>query len=280
MQSLLLLGRAQGQLGRVNEAEQTLRKAALAAEQLGDVEQLGLAHDFLANVLVEQGNFPSARTELQRALQLYAAVRGGQLAAFGFATRALIESKAGLTDKAAASLSFAEARLSKLEGTQTQLRGAILSEHAEILYSQRQWIKAAHFAQEALALPGNDADPNARLLAGLASIRLGKIDAGLPEANGSIQQYDQKDRQSAAAAGRLELAEALRENNRQSDARALAKAALGFFEPIENWEAIWRGRRILNDPKAAEALERCRQVLGPEMFESYRKLPILETLLP
>jgi tetratricopeptide (TPR) repeat protein len=264
----------------LNDAEQTLQKAAVAAERLGDAEQSGLVHDYLATVLLERGSFPSALAELERALQLYAAVRGGQLAAFGFATRALIESKAGLSNKAAASLSNAEARLAKLEGSQTQLHAAILSAHAEIAYSRRQWTQAAQFARQALALPGNDADPNARLLAGVAAIRMGKVDAGLSEASNSIQLYDQKERQSAAASARLELAEALWENNRQSDAQVFAKASLSFFEPIENWEAIWRGRRILDDPKAAEALDHCRQILGPEMFESYRKRPILEKLLP
>jgi tetratricopeptide (TPR) repeat protein len=280
MQSLLLLGRAQGQLGRVREAEQTLRKAALAAEHSGDLEQLGLAHDFLATVLLWQGNFPSARIELQRALQLYAAVRGGQQAAFGFVTLAVIESRAGISDKAAASLSLAEARLSKLEGTQTQLRSEILTAHAELSHTQRQWAQAERFARQAVTLPGNDRNPNARFSAGLSAVRMGKIDSGVMEARGSIQQYDQQERLFSAAAAQLELAQALWESNRRPDAQTLAKAALAFFEPIENWEAIWRCRRILDDPKAAEALDRCRQVLGAEMFESYRKRPILEKLLP
>ena len=264
----------------VGDGKQDSKIFDAAAEQLGDVEQSGIAHADLAMVLMERGNFPNALAEQERALQLYANSRGGLYAAFGFTTLALIESRAGLYAKSTEALSNAEARSAKLEGSQTQLRAAILSTHAEAAYSQRQWTQAAHFSQQALALPSNDADPNARLLAGLAAIRMGKIDAGLSEASGSIQQYDQKERQLAAAAGRLALAEALWDSNRQSDAQALAKAALGFFEPLENWEAIWQCRRILDDPKAAEALDRCRQILGPEMFESYRKRPILEKLLP
>jgi serine/threonine protein kinase len=278
-QALMLLGRAQNQLGRVNDAEQTTRKAVLAAEQIGDAEQSGIAHADLAGILMERGNFPNALTEQQRALKLYVNTRGGLNAAYGFASLALIESRAGLFAKSAEALSNAEVRLARLEG-QTQLRAALLNVRSEAAYSQRRWAQAARWAQQSLGLPGNSADPNARLFSGLAQIGTGKIEPGLAEANASIRQYDQKERLLTAAAAKLELAQALWESNRQPDAQALAKAALSFFEPLENWEAIWRCRRILGDPKAAEALDRCRQVLGPEMYDSYRKRPILEKLLP
>jgi serine/threonine protein kinase len=269
-QALILLARAQSQLGRVNEAEQTSHRAVQSAEQLGNVEQSGIAHADLAAILMERGNFPGALAEQQRALQLYANSRGGLYAAFGYTSLALIQSKAGFFTKSAEALSNAEARLAKLEGGLIQLRATILSTRAEAAYAQRQWTQAERFARQA----------KATLLTGLIAIRMGKIDPGLSDASTCIQEYDQKDRQFAAAAGRLALAEALWENNRQSDAQPLAKASLSFFEPIENWEAIWRCRRILDEPKAAEALDRCRQVLGPEVFESYRKSPILEKLLP
>jgi tetratricopeptide (TPR) repeat protein len=279
-QGSILLARAQNQLGRVNEAEQTSHRAVLSAERLGDAEQSGIAHADLAIILMERGNFPAAIAEQEQALKLYANTRGGLYAAPGFATLALIESKAGLFLKSSEALSNAESRLAKLEGNLTQLRSAILCTQAEAAYAQRQWTQTARFAHQALGLPTNDADPNARLLAGLAAIRMSKIGEGLSEASASVQQYDQKDRQLAAASARLELATALWESNRQSDAQALAKASLAFFEPLENWEAVWRCRRILEDPKTAEALDRCRQVLGPEMFDAYKKRPILEKLLP
>jgi hypothetical protein len=160
------------------------------------------------------------------------------------------------------------------------LRAAILSAHAEIVYSRRQWVQASRFVQQELALPASEADFNARLLGGLIAIRTGKLDAGLSVSRGVIQQYEQKERRLAAASGSLMLAEALWGNGQQPQAQEFAKASLRFFEPLENWEAVWRCRRVLQDPRAADALDRFRQILGPEMFDAYRKRPILEKLLP
>jgi len=279
-QALILLGTAQNQLGRVKEAEETLRRAVDAADRLGDREQSGNAHGHLAVALMQQGNFPGALTEEERSLNLYANSLGGLFSAFGFATLALIDARAGLYAKSSQALSNAEALLSKLEGSQPQLRAAILNTRAEIAYSQRKWAQASEFAHRALSLPDNAADLDARLLAGLALIWMGRIDAGIERASGAIQEYERKDRPLESASGKLMLAQALWENKRLPDARRFAQVALNFFEPLENWEAIWRCRKILGDPGAVEALVRCRETLGQEMYESYCERPDLRKLLP
>jgi tetratricopeptide (TPR) repeat protein len=279
-QALILLGSAQNQLGRVKEAEQTLRKAVDAADHLGDREQSGNAHGKLAVALLVQGNFPGAKTEEERSLDFYANSRGGLLSAFGFATLALIEARAGLYAKSSKALSDAEARLAKLEGSQTQLRAAILNTRAENAYTQRKWAQSSEFAHRALGLPDNAADLDARLLSGLTLIWMGNIDPGVVRASGPIQEYEQKDRHLDAASGKLMLAQALWENKRLPDARRFAQAALNFFEPLENSEAIWRCRKILGDPGVAEALVRCSETLGQEMYRSYRERPDLRNLLP
>jgi tetratricopeptide (TPR) repeat protein len=279
-QALILLGSAQNQLGRVQEAEQTLRKAVDAADRLGDREQSGNAHGNLAVALLQLGNFPGALTEEERSLSFYAnAARGGLLSAFGLATLAQIDARAGLYSKALQSLSKAEGLLAKLEGGQTRLRAAILNTRAEIAYSQRKWAQASEFAHRALGLPENAADPNARLLSGLELIWMGRIDAGSGRASGVIQEYEQKDRTLDAASGKLMLSQALWENKRLPEARRFAQEALDFFTPLENREAIWRCRKILGDPGAAEALARCSESLGQEMYQSYRERPDLQNLL-
>ncbi|HYL78137.1 MAG TPA: protein kinase [Bryobacteraceae bacterium] len=279
-QALILLGSAQNQLGRVKDAELTLRKAVDAADRLGNREQSGNAHGKLAVALLQMGDFPGALKEEEQSLNFYANARGGLLRAFGLATLAQIDARAGLYSKALQSLSTAEGLLAKLEGSQTQLRASILNTRAEIAYSERKWSEASEFAHRALSLPDNAADLDARLLSGLALVWIGKIDAGMERASRTIQEYEQKDRALEAASGKLMLAQAFWENKRLLDARRMAQAALNFFQPLENWEAIWRCCKILGSPGAAEALARCRETLGPEMYQSYRERPDLRKLLP
>jgi tetratricopeptide (TPR) repeat protein len=224
-QALILLTRAQNQLGRVNEAEQTSHRAVSSAEKLGDAEQSGIAHADLAIILMERGNFPSALAEQEQALKLYANIRGGLYAAPGFATLALIESKAGLFAKSAEAVSNAESRLAKLEGNLTQLRSAILCTQAEAAYAQRQWTQTARFARQALALPANEADPNARLLAGLAAIRMSKIGEGLSQASASVEQYDQKDRKTGVGRSSLGKQSPVRRAGVRQSVASLFRAA-------------------------------------------------------
>jgi hypothetical protein len=218
---------------------------------------------------------------------LYADSRGGLPGAFGFVALAQIESRTGRYVEATAALSKAEARLAKLEGSQNRLRADILGTRAEIAYSQREWANALRLAQQASAQHhGLDDGLNARFLVALSSLRIGKTAPRLAECDRLIRRLEQKDRVFAAASGRLMLAEALSENGEQNPARALAEPALGVFEPLENWEAIWRCRRLLlpaspaQAPGVKEALDRGRQILGVEAFEFSRKIPLFDRFLP
>jgi tetratricopeptide (TPR) repeat protein len=276
-QALTLLGGAQDQLGR-REAEQTLRKAVDASGKLGDAEQSGIAHGYLAVALADRGNLPAALQQEEQSLQALGDLRGGLSAAFAYAEQARIQSQAGLFDKAAESLAGAETRLARLQGRQTQLRAAILNARAQLFYTQRKWAEASQAARQAQALPQNEDDPDARCLIGLTDIWTGNLASGLKEANAAIGLYEQKELMVSAAAARLMLAQALAENQHAMDARPFARASLDAFQSLENWDATWRCRRILQDPAASEALERCRQALGPDLFESYRKRPDLRNL--
>jgi tetratricopeptide (TPR) repeat protein len=279
VQAYMLLGSAQNQLGEVNRAQQTLRKAVAAADRLGDAEQSGNAHGFLAHALMDGGDFSEAIAEEERSIRSFANARGGLLSAFGFASLVLLESKAGLFDKSAEALANAESRLAQLEGEQIQLRRAILDARAQIAYFQGKWTQAARCARQGIESSGADSNANALLFEGLASVRTGQVETGLNQGYAALRQFQQKQLSLAAAEGTLMLAQALAEANRPADAGKLAKEALAFFEPLENWEAIWRCRKILGDPKAREALDRCAQILGPELFESYRKRPDLKKML-
>jgi len=214
----------------------------------------------------------------EQSLQALGDLRGGLSAAFAYAEQARIQSQAGLFDKAAESLAGAETRLARLQGRQTQLRAAILNARAQLFYTQRKWAEASQAARQAQALPQNEDDPDARCLIGLTDIWTGNLASGLKEANAAIGLYEQKELMVSAAAARLMLAQALAENQHAMDARPFARASLDAFQSLENWDATWRCRRILQDPAASEALERCRQALGPDLFESYRKRPDLRNL--
>ncbi len=287
-QALILLGRTQEQLGQLKQAGETLGKAVESGDKLGDAEQAGLAHSGLSVVNMEKGDFPKARAGQERALQLYSEVRGGLTGAFGLVILAQIEWRMGRYVEAAAALSKAEDRLAKLEGGQNRLKAEILSAQSEIAYSQLRWSTAFRLAKQALDQhPGPDGDLNAQLLAALSMFRMTANPATLADCKRLIERIEQKDRIFAALSGKVMLAQALWENRQPAQARELAQSALVFFEQVENWDAIWRCRRLIlpaassvQDSKLKETLDRGRQILGVETFGLYQKIPAIEKLLP
>ncbi|PWT98434.1 MAG: hypothetical protein C5B51_29280 [Terriglobia bacterium] len=246
LQSNLILGGAQESLARFEEAEKTQREAIRLADQLHDAEQTGLAHLYLSSVLMKLGRWPESLTEKDRALAVFGDMRGGYRAAYTLVSRARLLAQMGRFEEASSDLKRAAELAARLEGKQPQLRARLALGGSEIAAYQLQWAETLRSAREAQALNGGTVENlQAAVLAGLALIRMGSMESGIATCERAIRSSEEVSQPYLAASAKLSLAEALRTSPQASYARASAEEASTFFEPHQNWEAIWRARRVL-----------------------------------
>lgn len=237
MQSLLLMGSLQTQLLKYGEAERTLGEAARRAAALPDREGEGQALSFTSNLYFQTGRWPEADAAVTRAIALFGDLRGGYRAAHALSTRARYRTHLGQFDLAQADLAEAAKWTQRTQGDQSQVKARLALVEAEMAYIQGRWAEALSAARRAAGLQKADAEESryAALLAGLCVAQVG---GGAAAARKAIADLDTAGSAHLAARGRLWLAEAV-------TAPDEAAAALRFFEPLKNWEAVWRCRRAL-----------------------------------
>ena len=263
MQAQLLLGGVHNTLANFSEAQTTLQEAAALAVAIRDSEYAGLAHGYLGETGLGSGDWTWALDELDRALAILGDMRGGYRAAFVLIRRARLRARLGLFSQARIDWAEAEARVSKLEGSQAQLRARLVLAQAEFAYFQKGWTAALAFARSASALEGGTAeDVEATAWVGLALIQLGQIDPGVAECRKAQSAARQKSLEYLAGPMAQGRAEALFEHGRHEEARVLAQEALSFFRARNIWEGTWRALRILAFDSGGEQLEEARSALG------------------
>jgi hypothetical protein len=108
---------------------------------------------------------------------------------------------------------------------------------AEIAYDEGKFAQAGSVA-------GEDSAAGARVLRGVAAIRLHREDEGLRVAAAALDEMDRASRLSEAARARLRVGEALVAAGRAGPAGAYAITALEFFEPRGISEACWRAHLV------------------------------------
>jgi tetratricopeptide (TPR) repeat protein len=235
------------------------------------------------------GRWPEALAEGQRAIALYADLRGGLQGAYGYTSLARFHGRLGQYSEAGEALVQAKTRLAKLQRPQRNLEGEIADAESSIAYSQRRWEGALALARSGASFHGSAAtDLDTALLAGLSKIRLGDVTAGMDECQRAIRQDKDKGRIVAASAGELALAEALSGRVPDAIVAALAQSALNFFEPLQNWEAVWRCHWILSGraksgthaDAARSAIQHLRQQWLDPTFTAYANRPDIKILLP
>jgi tetratricopeptide (TPR) repeat protein len=280
MQSLLVLGGAQEAMAQLEDAEKTLRDAIQAAEQIHDAENSALAHSFLGSVWEKTGRWPESLAEKNQALSIFGEMRGGSRAANTLAARGRLWAQMGRFSEASADLAQARARVEKLEGKQAPLRARLALGEAEIACYQTRWEQAGRLARDAGALDGGaDENAEAELLAGLAMIHTGSVQAGLAACDRAIRQSQEKSQPYQAAWGRLLVAQALWGNKSAQEAASGAREALAFFGPRRIWEAVWRCQRILaGDDAGRTALDELKRLWSEDAVRSYLERPDLKKL--
>jgi tetratricopeptide (TPR) repeat protein len=286
MQAVLVLGGAQETLAEFAEAEKTDREAIQLASQLREAEQAGLAHFFLGSVLMKVGRWPESIAEMDRAIGLFGDVRGGYRAAFAFVARARLRARMGNFDVAGTDLEQARTRVEKLEGRQAGLRAQLVLVRAEMAAYQLHWPETGRLAREALGFNGGiEETVDAQLLAGLTQIYSGSLQSGIAACRQAIRGAKNKTLPYVGAMGSLALAEALSTKNRRDEAGPFGEQALAFFEPLHNWEVIWRCHRVLQGDRHASlartALEQWKRLWPEGELASYLARPDLKNwMLP
>jgi hypothetical protein len=108
----------------------------------------------------------------------------------------------------------------------------------------------------------------------------GAVQPGLPPPAAILAA--RRNHNQIAARGKLQVAAALWVNERAGDAESFAQAALAFFEPRRNWEAVWRCHRVLavddHSRLARAALEEGKRLWPENVIGSYLRRPDIQKL--
>ena len=253
VQSMTLLGGTLHQLGEFDEGIKVLREALARATQLRDTATEIRIRERLAEILLDQGNWPEALKESEQTVGLPGSDTESTYA------RLICSSlywRLGRRQDAERSVADVEQLLKKNEDR--QLMSWIRLIHAEIAYADGRFEKAGMYARTAISAgqgTGDFAALDAKLIETLVSIQTGTVKAG--QYAGALHEFDKSKLAGRAACARLAIAEALLAGSNREAARQMALEALTFFEQRGIWESMWRGHlvaaRASLEPTEAEA---------------------------
>jgi serine/threonine protein kinase/tetratricopeptide (TPR) repeat protein len=257
------------------------------AVQLGDRQTEAFVRQRLGSNLRDQGNWPKALEEFERAAGLL------KLPGIGLQLdRAEMYRRLGRGQDAARALSEVQEALDRSPNQRLQNLW-LKTGQSEMAYANGRLSDAKTLAQQALSLtPGNGGSEelSATLIQALAMIRSGQERRGVDLAKEVIERFNQGKLIHGAASGRLSTAEALFLSGNRGLALTMAQEALGFFEPREIWESIWRGHliaaRASTKPADAEAhltsaraaLARLKGLWPPGSVDNYLQRPDIKLL--
>jgi tetratricopeptide (TPR) repeat protein len=281
VQVMTILGSALHQLGEFDQAIKAFREALPSAIQLRDLGLELIIRGRLVEALQDQGAWPEALQESERAAGL--PITGIQIA-YAHLNSAGLYWRLGRRQDAKRSLSIVEQLLSRSEDP--QFLSMLRLREAEIAYVDGHWEKArdrARMAVSAMPTAGDSTEPDAKLIEALVFIRTGRWNDGMQLVRGIIEGLEQSKLIGKAAAVRLSAAEALSDIRELSLARALASDALEFFKLRSIWESVWRGQLVLmhvsnefaeaeaHAASARDALAQLRKLWPADCVEGYLK---------
>ena len=231
VQGMAVLGGVEQQLADFDRGVAVLREALPAAVQLHDDRTEASIRERLAENLRDQGAWPDALEQFQRAAAL-SGVAGAQ----PLAGAADILWRAGRREEALGALSEAEKLLGRMPNSQVSAR--IQRVRLEMAYSDGHWREASH---------ADPSDDRQQLIAALC--RFSVSGSSAVEVTGLIDRMQAAGRQTDAADARLVLAEAMtatpaRSAASRSLAEALAEKAIEFFGSRRIWESVWRAQAV------------------------------------
>jgi tetratricopeptide (TPR) repeat protein len=251
--SVVLGGIHQNQ-AEFDEGIRILREVLPIAVQLGDRQTEALVRQRLGLNLRDQGVWPEALAEFERAAELLGPGSiGVQL------DRAELYWRLGRTKDAVQYLSEVQQLLERSPNQRLQSHW-LKNAQSELAYVEGRLPEALALARQGLALEsggGGAEDLTAPLIQALVLIRTSPGKRGVDLATGVIQSFEEAKLVHGAASARLLTAEALLISGKRGPALNMAQEALKFFEPRMIWESVWRGHlvaaRASSQPADAEA---------------------------
>jgi tetratricopeptide (TPR) repeat protein len=288
VQVMTILGSSLHQLGDFDRGAEAFRKALPSAIQLRDLGLELVIRERLAETLQDQGAWPEALQESERAAGL--PITGIQIA-YAHLNSAGLYWRLGRRQDAERSLAVVEQLLSKSEDP--QFLSMLRLREAEIAYADGRFEKAcdrARMSVSAMPTTGDLTEPDAKLIEALVFIGTGRRKDGLQLVRGIIEEFEHFKLIGKAAAARLAAAGALSAVRERGFARPLALEALDFFKPRSIWESVWRGQLILmhlseesgeareHEISAREALAQLRKLWPAASVERYLVRPDIKSL--
>jgi tetratricopeptide (TPR) repeat protein len=288
VQAMTILGGALHLLGDFDQSIAILRKALPEAVQIQDsVTELRI-RERLGETLQDQGDWPEALQEFDRAASLSGTglqIEYARLHCAGLCWRL------GRRQDAERSLSAIEQVLQKKEDPESL--SMLRLRQAEMAYAEGNFDKAKEHARMAIAAvpaAGDQVEPEAKLMEALASIRSGRRSEGIHSALQLVEEYEKLKLIGNAASARLSIAEALAATNSRDLARTLALRALDFFQQRKIWESVWRNHLVAarvshgsdeaeaHKTSALSALAQLRKLWPAASVDSYMQRPDIKLL--
>jgi tetratricopeptide (TPR) repeat protein len=241
IQATIIMGGVYSQQAEYESSIRMLRGVLPDAVQLRDATVEAQTRERLAEALRDQGDWPSALDETERATSLFG-LTGQSLDVRLNGTR--LRWKLGRRADAAQSLAEVERLLERHPNPLNSFDLMVLK--SEMAYEDGRISQTATLARQALALQGASADARSRasLLLSVALIRGRREAEALAMASSTLDELDHAHRALEAAQAHLSLAEALVEAGQGGPARGHALKALAFFEPRRIVEATWRAHLV------------------------------------
>lgn len=268
VQAVSILGGVHQQRAEYDEGVRVLREVLPSAVQLQDSVAEAGVRERLAENLRDQGAWPEALNEFERAAALWGA-RG----ASARLNCAALYSRIGRSQDAEQSLANAEALLKRMPDEEQLARARIL--RVRMAYQDGRLSEASQLIRDlrasGIALDGR-AETEVRLLDILLRIRSSKGDQQLGPSGTVLQRFKDAGLLFEGAAARLDIAEACMRSAQPlaavaATAREYALQAGEFFRPRRIWEALWRvhwtiSKAALSAAEAAEQKRAAREALA------------------
>jgi tetratricopeptide (TPR) repeat protein len=282
--AMTMLGGAQAELGEFDDSSRTLHSALESALQIQDSRSEAIIRQRLAIVLRDQGAWPQALAECERAKGVSGLVGGAELYWL-----------LGRRQDAEKAIREVVPLLEKNPNRQKLSDLRILQ--ARMAYGAGRMSDALKYAHQASAAvpPGAPQSIQARLIESLVAIRR-PAESNAPPGADIVEQFDKEGLAREAASARLAIAEALAIADRadptaRDSASRLALQTLDFYEPRRIWEPAWRAHCILalvsagsvqaesHRTAARAALSQLRALWPGDAVDTYLERPEIRLLV-
>jgi tetratricopeptide (TPR) repeat protein len=287
IQATGILGGALRQLGEYEAGAKVLREAAASAVTLQDHQLESRIRERLGDNLLDQGEWPQAVQEYERAKALRTGIQAGYARVYC----AQVYWRLGRAADAGRCLAEAEQLLTKTPNQ--RLLAEVKTTRAEMAYVAGRIADAAFAANQTEAGSGSNSeiDPVIKLMQALLLIRTGKGAEGAAQAASLVSDLEKAAMAGFAARAELSVAEAWLAVGKRQDALSLARNALAFFEPHGVWESTLRAHAVSaragedaaererHMAAARSALDHLRTAWGDESLALYRRRPDIQKLL-